>query len=172
MKAQICNFLYLTAVKLKQSWFLTLSLVYMPLLAVATFPGRGGYEGGQREIDVFSQKIYWWGFITPFLYGKWPNLNGYWNYSLGIFQISIYWLGIYLIFKNTSLSFYKKNLILQFFIFSGLLFSFQLWRDSTLFSLLTLCIGLNYKFLRTKSFYKKIFIHLFPQNFPQFFLSF
>ena len=51
----------------KFSWLLA-SLIFL----FATFPGKGGFEGGQREIKALSDRSDNWGFITPFYFGNFP----------------------------------------------------------------------------------------------------
>jgi hypothetical protein len=109
------------------------------LFIAGIFPGTGG-EGAQRESQNLSEKTDWWNFATAGLYGSWPNFFGSWEFSLTVVQVLIYLLGIYLISRELSL---KQNRF--FFIIistTGALFVIQLWRDATLFSLLTLSLGL------------------------------
>jgi len=129
------------------------------LFIAGIFPGTGG-EGAQREFQNLSQKTDWWNFATAGLYGSWPNFFGSWEFSLTVVQMFIYLLGIYLISRELTL---KQNRF--FFIIistTGALFVIQLWRDATLFSLLTLSLGLlaSLKKLQTPKEYLRLFFAL------------
>ena len=97
---------------------------------MAIFPGSGG-EGGQREINEFSEKIDWWNFAPAALYGKWPSFGSNWTYTLSLFQFLLFIFSTFLIYKELL----EKKLRIIFLIFSylGAFFVIQLWRDSTLF---------------------------------------
>lgn len=108
----------------------------------ATFPGKGGFEGGQREIQNLVSRTDNWGFMTPFFYGEWPNLFGQWRFSLVAFQLLSYWLGFYLFFYKNWPSNFLSKICLTVFLFFSSTFASQLWRDSTLFAFVFLGLGI------------------------------
>ena len=116
----------------------------------STFPGRGGYEGGQREILLLKDRNDNWGFIVPLVYGNWPNLFNHWRFTLVLLQLTLFWIGSYLILKNAKFSNFISKFIVATILLVGSVFASQLWRDSSLFSLITLGIGLEFYLLRIK----------------------
>ena len=112
------------------------------LFLFSAFPGKGGFEGGQREISILSHRNDNWGFVTPFYFGGFPDLNGYWRITLVSIQITGLWFGIYLLTKNLDFSRTYRKLLFLIFIVVSSVFGSQLWRDSTLFCYVILGLGL------------------------------
>ena len=127
---------------LKYFFFVSISF----LIVVGIFPGSGG-EGAQRELEKLSQKRDWWNFATAALYGMWPDSKLPWTYTLTLFQLSLYLLGVWLILMKFKPGINRK----VFFIISvlGAMFVVQLWRDATLLALQTFSIAL---LVRVRSF--------------------
>ena len=117
--------------------------------------GNGGLEGDQRNLPSWDRHDNW-NAIVPIVYGQWPNFFGSWRISLTIFQLLLYWLGIYLIFKN-----YKFNRITAFFFFVlfylSTFFTANLFRDASLFALSILGVGFLFEANRRKKVGKKIY---------------
>ena len=133
------NILKLTNLKLSRIFAFTLFGLFF-VIAVAIYPGSGG-EGGQREINQFSEKIDWWNFAPAALYGKWPSIGSNWTYTLSLFQFLLFIFSTFLIYRELL----DKKLRIFFIIFTylGAFFVIQLWRDSTLF----VCAFLGFAFL-------------------------
>ena len=135
-------------------------LVFLFVLSIfifATFPGKGGLEGDQREILNLKDRNDNWGIVVPLFVGEWPNILGHWRFSLVLFQLSLYWIGLWLIFeKRFAIS--KKPLIILsqalFFLVSSIFVS-QLWRDSTLLAIATFALGLIYESLRMRPRFRR-----------------
>lgn len=62
----------------------------------ACFPGKGGLEGAEREIDSIAERSDIRGFATSFLYSEWPILFGNWQFTLIVFQVILTWTGCYM----------------------------------------------------------------------------
>lgn len=137
---------------LKYFFFLTIS----SLIAAGIFPGSGG-EGAQRDLVKLSQKQDWWNFATAFLYGMWPDSKFPWTYTLTLFQLSLYLLGIWLISKSFKPGTNRKVFLLVSLL--GGMFVVQLWRDATVLALQTLSIALLLRVRGMRS--RKDFIYLF-----------
>ena len=118
-----------------------LILVLVALFLFATFPGKGGLEGDQREIPLLSNRTDNWGFIFPFLIGQWPNLFGHWRFTFTLLQLIAFWIGLWLLFRNRKLSL-MLNRVFWVVVFVSSVFVSQLWRDSSLLALSTFGFGL------------------------------
>lgn len=130
----------------KYSWFAT-GVIFL----FATFPGKGGFEGGQREVLNLKDRIDNWGFITPFIYGSWPNMFGQWRFTLVVTQLLFFWIGFYLLIrKKTSRNLMDLIVVWILFLVSTT-FASQLWRDSTLFSFVIFGFGLIFSITKSKS---------------------
>ncbi len=136
---------------------LGIGALLLTCLTIGIFPGTGG-EGAQRELQDFDQKTDWWNFATAGLYGLWPNVLGPWEFSLTVVQLLIYLFGIYLFYREFKLPQNRKLFIAIATL--GALFVIQLWRDATLFSLLTLSLSLlvSLKKLQTRGAYLRLYI--------------
>ena len=130
----------------KYSWFATGAIFLF-----ATFPGKGGFEGGQREILNLKDRIDNWGFITPFVYGEWPNIFGQWRFTLVLTQLFFFWIGFYLLLRNRGGKNLKDLSIVWVLFLVSTTFASQLWRDSTLFSFVIFGFGLIFFITENKS---------------------
>lgn len=108
----------------------------------ATFPGKGGLEGDQREVLGLTNRTDNWGFIVPSVIGNWPNILGHWRFSLVALQLMIFWFGLWLLLRNTWITNKKSHILLSFLIFFSSVFVSQLWRDATLLALATFALGI------------------------------
>ena len=125
----------------------------------ATFPGKGGFEGGQREIQYLSERSDNWGFITPFFYGEWPNFFGQWRFSLVVCQLLSYWLGFYLFFRNRWPDRFLHRIFLSVFLVFSSTFVSQLWRDATLFAFVFLGLGILTTARTFSNWFLKFFLY-------------
>ena len=112
------------------------------LFLFGTFPGKGGFEGGQREFTTLSERSDNWGFMTPFFYGEWPNFLGHWRFTIVLFQLSIYWIGFILFFRHRWPTTPLMRILLAIYLVFSSTFASQLWRDATLFSFVFFGISL------------------------------
>ena len=120
--------------------------------------GNGGLEGDQRNL-LSLEKSDNWNFIVPFVYGQWPDFLGSWKISLTVFQLLLFWLGIYLIFKNFQ--FDRLSACIFFFIFYvSTFFTANLFRDASLFALSVLGIGFVFEASRRKSLGKYLYFSM------------
>jgi hypothetical protein len=124
---------------------------------VGLYPGVGG-EGAQRSIKFYHDKFDNSGFLVPLIYGYWPNLFGSWLFALGLIQICLYTIGMYLILNNLKI--YKLRLLFYIIYFVGIFFVLQVVRDATSFSIFILGIGVLSKILTVKIKFKWILIVL------------
>ncbi len=125
----------------------------------ATFPGKGGYEGGQREVNLLSLRNDWWGFSTAFYYGGWPNFFGQWRFSLVIVQVIFFWLGIIFLFQyRKGFSKVSRNLFI-ILVIVGTTYVSQLWRDATFTAYLTFGLGLIHIAVCEKKKFRKIVLY-------------
>jgi hypothetical protein len=108
----------------------------------ATFPGKGGLEGDQREIHSLGDRIDNWGFMVPWLYGEWPNILVSWRFSLVIFQLCALWIGLYLLLKDNYTESGAFKIHVYLVIYLSTIFASQLWRDSSLFAFSVFGLGL------------------------------
>lgn len=121
------------------------------LVAFSAYPGRTALEGGQREIERLSDRSDNWGFITPFIYGGWPEFFGNWRFSLILTQLTFTTLGFLLLYRGINLGSRKYVFGFLILFFVSAMFSIQLWRDATLFSIAILGLGLiNESFSHTR----------------------
>ena len=88
----------LRTTKIKQVYWL-LPTVFGILIILGLYPGLGG-EGAQRNITTYREKMDNSGFLVPLIYGYWPDFIFGWLYSLALFQISIFSIGMKLIFDK------------------------------------------------------------------------
>lgn len=116
-----------------------------------TFPGKGGLEGDQRSIQLFSNRTDNWGFATPFLYGEWPNFFGHWRFTLVLVQLVIFWIGLWLLFSNFKIVTRTQTIFISILVFFSTVFVSQLWRDATLLALATIGYGLLARTLQSKN---------------------
>lgn len=130
----------------KYSWFAT-GVIFI----FATFPGKGGFEGGQREVLNLKDRIDNWGFITPFVYGEWPNIFGQWRFTLVVAQLFFFWTGFYLLIRKKVGKNLKDLAIVWVLFLVSTTFASQLWRDSTLFSFVIFSFGLIFSITNNKS---------------------
>jgi len=108
-------------------------------IVVGVYPGTGG-EGSQREIAGIENKFDWWNFSTAFLYGYWPATFGNWQFTLTIFQLSCYTIGICLFYVSLTSNRHKILFLIPAII--GGYFVIQLWRDASLLSFSVLALSL------------------------------
>jgi len=139
------NYMKLTNLKLLNRFIVIFCLVFLILLPF----GNGALEGDQRNLAV-SERTDNWNFIVPFVYGQWPDFFGSWRISLTVFQLLLFWFGVYLIFKNTQLDRIRATILFLLFYVSTF-FTANLFRDASLFSLSVLGIGFIFEASRRKS---------------------
>ena len=122
----------------------------------ATFPGKGGIEGQQRNIQDFSERNDNWGFLIP-LMADFPALFGHWQYSLVVIQVLVFWSGFFMLIQSQIKT--KTILIWAYFLLAlvGSVFVSQMYRDSFILSFLTFGLGLLRKSL-TSSFFWRIIL--------------
>ena len=121
----------------KKAW-----ICFLGLFLFATFPGKGGFEGAQREISSLSMRNDNWGFITPYYFGEFPNFGGYWRFILVLIQISAVWICIFFLVKNLNFKSTKSKIVFLTYFIIVSVFSSQLWRDSTLFCFVIFGLGI------------------------------
>lgn len=117
-------------------------ILFSSCLLIGLYPGVGG-EGAQREVSRFLDKHDFSGFVTPLVYGFWPDSWISWLYSLSIFQIAIYSAGMKFFFdklRNITL----RNVFIGIYIV-GVFFVFQVVRDATAFALFVFGFGIMTK---------------------------
>ncbi len=139
---------FVMSFKMKR-FFQLLLILFCALLILGLYPGQGG-EGAQREVSRFQDKHDLSGFFTPLVYGFWPNSWFGWLYSLTLFQIAVYSIGMKLIFKKLI-----NNNLRRIFIFVyilGVFFVFQVVRDATAFSLFVFAFGMISKSNNSKRY--------------------
>lgn len=120
--------------------------------------GNGGLEGDQRNL-LSLEKSDNWNFIVPFVYGQWPDFLGSWKISLTVFQLLLFWLGIYLIFKNFQFDRLSAYIFFILFYISTF-FTANLFRDASLFALSVLGIGFVFEASRRKSLGKYLYFSM------------
>lgn len=143
----------LKAMKIKQVYWL-LPTFFGILIILGLYPGLGG-EGAQRNISIYREKMDNSGFLVPLIYGYWPDFIISWLYSFAIFQITIFSIGMKLIFNKLEDQVIRKIFIL-IYIF-GAIFLLQVVRDATAFSLFILAFGITLKASSSKNMAKFIF---------------
>jgi hypothetical protein len=117
--------------------------------------GNGGLEGDQRNLMSLERSDNW-NFIVPFVYGQWPDFLGSWKTSLTVFQLLLFWLGMYLIFKDFQ--FDRLSAYIFFILFYvSTFFTANLFRDASLFALSALGIGFVFEASRRKSLRKYLY---------------
>lgn len=126
------------------------------LFLFATYPGKGGLEGDQREILGISNRTDNWGFIVPFLIGQWPNVLGHWRFSLVLFQLILFWIGLALLLEETWREQPNRRFLIVLLASFSSVFVSQLWRDATLLALATFGFGVLSASRRTSGFSKLI----------------
>ena len=124
------------------NWRKIALLLTIFLFLFATFPGKGGLEGDQRNISGLENRTDNWGFIVPYLVGQWPNIFGHWRFSFVLFQLTIFWIGIYLLFRGKSLTSKVEVFSFGILILVSSIFVSQLWRDATLLAFSTFGFGI------------------------------
>ena len=117
-------------------------IITSTLFLFGTYPGKGGFEGGQRELEKLSERSDNWGFMTPFFYGEWPNFFGQWRFTIVLFQIIVYWIGFIIFFRHRWPVLPSMRIILAIYLIFSSTFVSQLWRDATLFSFVFFGISL------------------------------
>ena len=129
--------------------FISRKNLYLIILASTSFlavlglyPGMGG-EGQQRGVALWENKIDQSGFILAALYDYWPNFFNSWLYSLSLFQLVLYLIGIKFIYGSIWTPKMRKFLILISTV--GVFFMFQVVRDATALSLYVLGFGVLLK---------------------------
>ena len=119
-----------------------LIILLVLIFLLSTFPGKGGLEGEQREIDSLSNRSDNWGFLVPWIIGDWPNVFGNWRYSLVLIQLGVLWTGLYLFIKSKKIGFNPQKVPLFACIYISTIFASQLWRDASLFAFTVLGLGI------------------------------
>jgi hypothetical protein len=140
----------LKAMKIKQVYWL-LPTFFGILIILGLYPGLGG-EGAQRNISIYREKMDNSGFLVPLIYGYWPDFIISWLYSFAIFQITIFSIGMKLIFNKLEDQVIRKIFML-IYIF-GAIFLLQVVRDATAFSLFILAFGITLKASSSKDIAK------------------
>lgn len=144
MKPQMSRIL--TPTKFRMTF---VSLIFL----FATFPGKGGMEGHQRDIQSFSDRNDYYGFFVP-LMAEFPDLFGHWRYSLVVIQILVFWSGFFMLTQSkikTRPKFFWSYILL---CLVGSVFVSQMYRDSFILSFLTFGLGLLLQALRFSLFWK------------------
>lgn len=131
----------------RQKFYVSIAAI---IFLFATFPGKGGLEGGQREILRMDQRSDNWGFIVPFVYGNWPDLFGQWRFSLVFLQLSLFWVGLWFLLRDSWHFGRRRRLYIVFLVIFSSIFVSQLWRDATLLALATFGFGLLVKSMQLR----------------------
>jgi hypothetical protein len=120
---------------------------------LATFPGKGGMEGHQRDIQDFSERNDYYGFFVP-LMAEFPDIYGHWRYSLVVIQILVFWSGFFMLIQSQLKT--KSKLIWAFIllVLVGSVFVSQMYRDSFILSFLTFGLGLLHQSLKSSFFWR------------------
>lgn len=139
--------------KTKQPFWL-LYILFGVLIIFGLYPGMGG-EGAQRNISSYKEKMDNGGFLVPLIYGYWPDFIIGWLYSFAILQITIFSIGMRLIFNKLENPSIRKIFIFIYII--GVIFLLQVVRDATAFSLCVLAFGLTLRASSSKDIKKLIF---------------
>jgi hypothetical protein len=144
-------------ISLKKFFTILFSIILIIFVFLGAFPGFGG-EGSQRNVKSISNKTDFSGFIIPVLYGYWPETSSNWLYSFTLFQLILYFIGIYLINKQFTSNLLKIFLLITAII--GMFFLLQVVRDATAFSFFIFGFGLvsnsNHRTNLKKYFYFSI----------------
>ena len=122
-------------------------VIFITLILIGVYPGIGG-EGNQRNTNLIQEKTDFGGFLVPLLYGYWPDSPINWLYSLTIFQVAVYLIGMKLIYNQL-----KYTVIKQLFLFItiiGFFFLLQIVRDSTALAFYVIGLGLIISFKKQK----------------------
>ena len=143
----------LITIKIKQVYWLLPTFLGI-LIILGLYPGLGG-EGAQRNISTYREKMDNSGFLVPLLYGYWPDLIIGWLYSLAIFQLTIFSIGMKLIFNKLENPAIRKIFIL-IYVF-GTIFLLQVVRDATAFALFILAFGITLRAVNKKNIEKSTF---------------
>lgn len=112
------------------------------LYVFALFPGKGGVEGQQQHIDLISERTDNWGFFTALL-GDWPNFFGYWQFSLSLVQVFLFWCGLLMLFFDTKQRTFLHKILFYSLLAVSTVFVSQLWRDATLLSIVVFGLGIH-----------------------------
>jgi hypothetical protein len=131
-------------IQLRRFQALTVAFVLLLILGLGIYPGSGG-DVSQREINAMTDRSDWWGFMTSFTYGYWPAGYFPWQFTLGVFQLCIFLIGMGLVFKSNDSR--VERAIFTIVLLAGLCFAIQIWRDATLFSIVIFAYGLLVKSL-------------------------
>ena len=137
----------LRTTKIKQVYWL-LPTVFGILIILGLYPGLGG-EGAQRNIATYREKMDNSGFLVPLIYGYWPDFIFGWLYSLALFQISIFSIGMKLIFDKLENQRIRR-FIIPVYVF-GVIFALQVVRDATAFSFFILAFGITVRASSSKN---------------------
>lgn len=130
----------LIKLKEKRNKFIPIGMMFLFLFA--TFPGKGGLEGDQRELSQLSERSDNWGFVVPFIVGNWPNILGHWRFTLVFTQLLIFWIGLWLMLRNSWRVDKKSRKWIAPIVFASSVFVSQLWRDATLLALTAFALGI------------------------------
>lgn len=141
------------SIKSKQTFWL-LYILFGVLIIFGLHPGMGG-EGAQRNISSYKEKVDNSGFLVPLIYGYWPDFIIGWLYSFAIFQITIFSIGMKLIFNKLENPIMCKIFIFIYVI--GVIFLLQVVRDAAVFSLCILAFGITLRASSSKDIAKLIF---------------
>ena len=136
----------LRTIKIKQFYWL-LPTFFGILTILGLYPGLGG-EGAQRNISTYREKMDNGGFLVPLIYGYWPDFIIGWLYSFAILQITIFSIGMKLIFNKLENPAIRKIFILLYIF--GAIFLLQVVRDATAFSLFILAFGITLRAISKK----------------------
>lgn len=120
------------------------------IIAISVYPGKTALEGDQRNLLSPAERTDNWGFLTVFIYGEWPNLFGNWRYTLILFQLFMSVLGFLLLTDDLTFRNVKQFCLFYLLFFVSVMFSIQLWRDSSLYSFSLFGFGvINFAHKRT-----------------------
>jgi len=143
----------LRTIKIKQFYWL-LPTFFGILIILGLYPGLGG-EGAQRNVSTYRQKMDNGGFLLPLIYGYWPDFIIGWLYSFAVFQITIFSIGMKLIFDKLENPVIRK-IFISIYIF-GAIFLLQVVRDATAFSLFIFAFGITLRAISKENIEKLIF---------------
>lgn len=121
---------------------------------LVSFPLTPSVDAVSARSDYSLNPNNWFGSLTPFVYGQTPGGGNYWFYCVALFQVASFTAGLILLVKNRRIS----NKSSFFFAFFGATYSAWVIRDSLLFSLMILALGLLVANLNSNNAREKFFV--------------
>lgn len=135
----------------KQRLVISISSLFALLVS---FPLTPSVDAVSARSDYLLNPNNWFGSLTPFVYGQAPGGGDYWFYCVALFQVALFTVGFILLIKNRRIS-HKSSF---FFAFFGATYSSWVIRDSLLFSLMILALGLLAVNLKSSNARKNLFV--------------